>query len=334
MNIILIDFEPNSKWNFDKMLAENTHQEWKVFKKISNTNQGNKMQLFIRYFKYFVFPISFVLNSKNYGNIIAWQQFYGIVYAFYYRLFRVKSNTKLFIMTFIYKEKKGKIGKFYYKFINYALGSRCIEKIFVFSQSEQKYYSEKLNININKFASIDLGVEDVSAIKNTDQESSSKEKFYLSVGRSNRDYGYLIKNWDYSLGKLKIITDIEVKNNYDSNFIEIIKGCYENDYYKILSECYAVIVILEDENISSGELVAIQAGMFSKPIIATENYALKDYIANGYNGFICSKDKFKSYVKKLDDENYYKLMCSNAREKYENCYSLENMAKSIAEYIK
>lgn len=328
-NVILIDFEPSSHWNFKELLEKSTGESWEVKKEVSNIIQGGRIQTLKRYLKYFSFPFSVFSERKRYKKVLAWQQFFGILFAFYYRLFHVSEGPKLYVMTFIYKEKNGFIGKIYRWFIRYSLGAKCLKKIFVFSPSECEYYSKILNVDRSLFISIDLGVEDYC--KDYSYELNS-EKYYLSVGRSNRDYRYLIDNWNGSYGRLKIITDLLIDT--DKETISIIKNCYDQDYYDILKGCYALIVPLEDINISSGELVTIQANMFGKPVIASYNNTLRNYIEDGVNGYMCDKEQFEKYMDILENEDAYKKMCLKSREFYMNHYSLENMAYEIAEYIK
>ena len=132
-NIILIDFPKKENWDFKNSLEEQTNLKWEEEESVSNQRRKNKLSNIIRYLKYFIFPLKIFLKRKNYQNIVAWQQFYGVLYAFYSRLFHSKKYNKLIIMTFIYKEKKGLIGKIYYKFVKYAIQNEYIDKFICFS---------------------------------------------------------------------------------------------------------------------------------------------------------------------------------------------------------
>ena len=328
MNALLIDFNPGDKWNFVELLEAKTKEEWAVLKNVSNLNQGSKWQTLVRYMKYFYFPFKVFLTRNSYEKILAWQQFYGIIYAFFTRIFRIKNGPSIYIMTFIYKEKKGVIGRVYKKFIQYSLESTFLERIFVFSSSEPHYYSEKLNIDVARFSYIKLGVED-----ECEEVSLEHESYFLSVGRSNRDYEFLIRNWEKSWGKLVIITDSEIHAEIDKNTVMVVRNCYGNDYYEYLKKCYAVVLPMKDTNISSGELVTIQAGMFGKPIVSTYNKSLINYIENGVNGFLVKKEDFGNYINFLEDKDIYKEMCLKARKFYSHNYSLSSMAEEIAEFL-
>ena len=108
-NVILIDFPKIKNWEFKKSLNEITNLNWEEIEVVSNQGRKNWLDNVVRYFKYFAFPFRIFMHRKKYKNIIAWQQFYGLLYAFYCRLFHVQKCNSLIIMTFIYKEKKGLI---------------------------------------------------------------------------------------------------------------------------------------------------------------------------------------------------------------------------------
>jgi hypothetical protein len=101
-NVILVDFEPKKDWEFEAEIKKTTKKEWKVLKCISHKDRIGFWANVKRYFKYFFFSFKIFLQRRSYSNIIAWQQFYGLLFAFYCRLFHCKKRNRLMIMTFIY----------------------------------------------------------------------------------------------------------------------------------------------------------------------------------------------------------------------------------------
>lgn len=106
-NVILIDFPKIENWKFKESLNKKTNMKWEERESISNKKRKTILYNMVRYLKYFFFPFKIFLQRKDYKNIIAWQQFYGLLYAFYCRIFHSKKYNNLIVMTFIYKEKKG-----------------------------------------------------------------------------------------------------------------------------------------------------------------------------------------------------------------------------------
>lgn len=105
-NIIITDNSVSDMNEFREGIEETSGIEFKTYAMNANKGRKNKISNFIRYFKYFYFPFIIFLNRKKVERIIAWQQFYGLIYAFYCRVFNVAKKNYLYINVFIYREKK------------------------------------------------------------------------------------------------------------------------------------------------------------------------------------------------------------------------------------
>ena len=324
---LLVDFDINlnSPWSFIDGLNSETNEKWVIFGKTSNKDHGSFGKNLLRYIKYFSFSFEMLRKREHFKVLLAWQQFYGIIIAWIAHLFRLQNMPDIFVMTFIYKKKNGFFGVLYHRFIKFALCSKYVKSVFVCSKSEQLYYSNLFNQNSNFFVPVTLGIEDIA-----DRYAIEDGVYYVSAGRSNRDYAFLEENWPYSY-KLAIISDSvekEVRNdiNYEMN-------CYGNEYLEKVARCHAVIVPLKDNKISSGQLVVLQALMFGKPIIVTKNDTITEYIEDGRCGFIIEKNKESlNRALKLIDENYDSL--SNfARKDFEDRFSLLAFGKNIGRII-
>ena len=326
-NVILVDFDVPKDWIFSKALRMATKKEWKVIQAISNRNHGNVYQKFLRYLKYFTFPFKIFLNRNKYAHVFAWQQFYGLVLAFYFRIFGVKNAPEITVMTFIYKPKKNIFGSMYANFIRYVVKSGYINKFIVFSNNEKKYYAELFDVPEEYFLVATLGLED-----QYDLYSTKTEDFFVSAGRSNRDYSFLIKSWGNE-NQLIIICD--TCNENDTEYIKIMKHCHDEQYMQELARSYAVIVPLEEENISSGQLVILQAMMLKKPVIVTKNKTVVEYIEHGKEGFIIDKNKeaLERAIRQLKIPEVYEVMAECARRRFVNNFSLHAMGTQIGERI-
>lgn len=336
INALLVDFNVSEQWGFYQTLKRTTKCDWKIYKCVSNCNYGNVIQNLIRYFKYFLLPVKIFFISEQFEHILAWQQFYGLILAFYFRIFKVKKNVKITVMTFIYKPRKAPvIGKIYERFIKYIVTSDYIDYFIIFSHSERSYYSSLFGINIDKFKVLKLGIEDVKGEYSLD---SFDEQYFISAGRSNRDYPFLCDIWkDISkMGRekhLSIISDTIHKNSSES--IKYMDKCHGKEYFKELSKCYAVIIPLKDRNISSGQLVILQAMMLGKPVIVTKNDTIFDYIIDGFNGLIIEKNKFAllEAINKLYDKKTYKMLSYNARVYFQKNFSICSLGVQVSKII-
>lgn len=329
-NIILVDYETPYDWEFHKAIENITGNKWNVYKAVSNENHGGILQKLIRYVKYFLVPMKIAKDYRKYNKILAWQQFYGLILAFYFRIFNIKNTPEIIVLTFIYKPKKSLIGKIYDKFMKYIVTSGYIKYFIVFSESEKRRYSSYFGISETQFVFERLGYED----KTNEVKISEHEEFYLAAGRSNRDYNFLVNAWGKRKEKLEIICDTLMLRNVPDN-IKILSNCHNNGFFMELSRCKAVIVPLEDMHISSGQLVIIQAMMYGKPIIVTENDTVRDYVDDRKTGLIIEKNEgdLENAIIALSNEEFYKEISVAEREKYQNEFSIYAMGNRIGKLL-
>ncbi len=309
-NAVLVDFEPNSNWDFFKGLNENN--DWEIIKCVSNGRQS-KAQNIKRVLKYVFFPLKIFFKRKKFEYIVGWQQFYALFLCFYLRLFHCRKGPKVVVLTFIYKEKKGFKGKLYKKFIKYALGCKFLKKLVVLSSYEKEYYSSLFAVSIDKFAFCHIGANEEKKL------IEQKGDYFVSAGRSNRDYDFLVNYFiKHQEHELYIISDRYKNKNITKN-IHILDNCFNLEYEKMVANSFAVIISLYDEPISSGQLVALRAFKYKKPIIATNNSGITDYVLDNENGFIIEKqeESLDSAIKKLLDEQVYKRI-SNSHITFSN----------------
>jgi len=333
-NIILIDSNYDEAVDFKNALSKITESKWETWVCSSNGSRTNKLYNLYRYFQYIFFPLAvlFKVKNKNIEWIVAWQQFYGIFLAFWCRLFHVKEKSNIVIMTFIYKAKSGIVGKIYYRLLKFALQSEYINIITCASNTEIAMYSEIFQLDINKFSFVHWG--EVDYTDKVEENSLSDEKYIFSTGRSNRDWDFIISSFKNSKYNLKIACD-ELKAKKDCN-IEIYDDIFGLEMFSYLKNCYCVVISIADTNISAGQTVLIHAMNFGKPVIITASASLNDYIIDGYNGLIVSKNKesLLCAVEKLYNDKYlYDLLAKNGKEEFERKYSKKTLGENIGKAI-
>ncbi len=329
-NMILIDYDAPDDWEFHKAIEKTTGNKWNIHKAVSNENHGGSVQKLIRYAKYFLVPMKIAKDHKNYNKVLAWQQFYGLILAFYFRLFRIQNTPEIVVLTFIYKPKKYIVGKLYDKFMRYIVTSGYIKYFVVFSESEKKRYADYFDVPEAQFVFETLGYED----KTQEVPIHNAEDFYLAAGRSNRDYKFLVDAWSRRKDQLEIICDTLSLKSIPDN-IEILTDCHGNGFFKELAKCRAVIVPLKDTHISSGQLVIIQAMMYGKPVIITENDAVMDYVDSGRTGLVIEKTEKSLFdaISALEDEVYYQEISVAERKQYESQFSIYAMGTAIGKLL-
>lgn len=328
-NIILVDFVPNEEWTFPSILKTVTGLDWDVkYLKTNNLFSGFFAKL-LRVLSYFLFPLSLIFKYDTYDKIIGWQQFYGLNYAFFLRLFHLRKINNLYILTFIYKRKKGLIGSIYHKYMNFIVTSKYIDKFICFSKDEVEYYSELFNVDIEKFVYIPLGINPVDNIENDD------DGYIFATGRSNRNYDFLIDVLDICKKDAIIACDTYLNKNIKGN-IRVLNDCHGDDMKRLMAKSHIVVIPLNDVNVSSGQLVMLQALSLGKPVICTASNGVKDYIVNNETGILVNNN-IKEWIDAIEnlykDTGLYKKMSDNSKNFFVENFSAEVMYERIGKIV-
>lgn len=322
-NIAMFDSNKQEAEDFIKGLNKSTGLCWEA--KILTANQGrkNKFGNLTRYFKYFLFPFKIFLNRKHYDNIIGWQAFYGLLFVFYCRLFHVKKTNTVLIKNFTYRPKKGFIGKVYFKFMKYIVKSIYIDVFVCTSQTFCNYCAEVFDEPQSRFVSLPFGVNDFTKI--VDMTKPASNDYILSLGRSNRDWDFLINSLGETNYPVKIVCDELHRKKLPDN-ITIYNDVWGNASFEFIRNCKCMVIPIMDGRIASGETVLLQAMSFSKPIVITKPSCLADdYVNDGETGLVVEKNQ-NSLISALnrlyEDETLYKKLAVNGRKLFETKHSL------------
>lgn len=335
-NLILVDFDSPDDWDFIAGLrsCDLGGSRWVVKKSINNTKFfhtgfGNILRCMV----YFLFPLTLVPTAGRYGTIIGWQQFYGICLAFWQRLFHVGRRNSIVIMTFIYKQKSGLAGRIHHHFVRYALGSKSVGCIICHSSHEVTLYTKLFGLKDGVAKFIPLGIDcdkSTTSLQARSQRMDGEALRIFSTGRSNRDYDFLIKALSGTRYHAKIACEWTAATD-DAN-TEIVHDCYGEKMLETMKVADVVCIPLADTEISSGQLVILQAFQAGKPVIVTRNSSAHDYINDGIDGFIIEKTK-AALIAKLDllDSNptLYKEMSANALRAFMENYTSRKMGERL-----
>ncbi len=332
-NVALFDSSQEEAAEFIRGLQDQTGESWRAI--VCNSNKGRQgLTNVIRYIKYFAFPFKIFCQRKRYEKIIGWQEFYGLVYAFYCRLFHVKKCNTLIIKNFIYKPKKGFIGKIYFRFMNYIVKSGYVDTYICASQTMVQYCCEVFGESDEKFVFIPFGVNDFAAAYQP--EGSAANDYILSLGRSNRDWQFLLDGAKDISYPVKIICDELHVEEMPEN-VEILNSVWGDQTHKYIYNCKCMVIPIADGRIASGDTVLLMAMSFGKPIIITKPSCLADdYVTDGYNGLVIDKEsnQLQEAVERIfRDEALYKQLSENGRKHYLDNHSLYTYGKHVGKIV-
>lgn len=333
-NIALFDSTAEEAKDFIHGLEKSTGLNWEAKVLTSNQGRKNKLMNALRYIKYFLFPFAIFLNRRKYNIIIGWQAFYGLLFAFYCRLFRVKKTNALLIKNFIYKPKKGLVGKVYFSFMKYIVKSSYVDVFICSSIKFCELCAEIFDEPRERFVYAPFGINDFTKV--VDMSKPAANDYILALGRSNRDWDFLINSVADSKYPVRIVCD-ELHRQDLPNNVKVYNNVWEKESYEFIRNCKFMVIPILDGNIVAGETVLLQAMSFSKPIIITTPSCLADdYVEDGVTGILVDKNRetlMAAVDKLMHDEQLYDYIAQNCRATYEEKYSLYSFGVRIGSVL-
>jgi len=282
----------------------------------------------LKHLKWMFLAFTTVQMSQNKKMLIFWQQFTGIYYGMFCKLFFIKPKPSL-ILTFIYRKREGILGSLQNKFIKFCISAPQIH-IACHSRIETHRYTRDFKFKTEgKFKFILLGegmpVEYVSP---------TEDRYFFSGGKSNREYFSVIKAFSQINEKLIICANqLDLQNHINSSLIKIYYNKPRNEFYRYIENSFAVILNVANSEISSGQLVLLHALRYGKPIIVTEGPCMQDYILDDY-AFSIKQGDIDSLIKNIgrliQDQKQYNDMSKRARESYHKYFSIDKYLERIA----
>lgn len=328
-NIVIIDSCIEEGRDFVAGLESSTNLKWDVVVKKSN-DRGTLLKELYRYYLYFWVPFVLFLRRKKYRNIIAWQQFYGIIFALYCVLFRVKKTNHLIVMSFIYKRKDGFVGLLYERLIRLVLKSEYVDYYTSVTSSQIPKICKELSLAEDKIKFIPWGIRDLS--QQYTHAFETPMPYVFCAGRSNRDWDIVFETFESSQISCRFVcSDNRYKSKKNEN-IDIYRNLSDEAYFNLLINSSCVVVSIENSDLAGGEITIINALQFGKPVLLIQDAKSSDYIVNGVTGFVVPKDKgiiLKTTNELMKNNKLRQEMGENARKSFEKYYSIESVGRNI-----
>ena len=166
------------------------------------------------------------------------------------------------------------------------------------------------------------------------------DDYSLSIGRSNRDFDFLVKVWrqDCLKDKLLVIASDTWKPTMNMPANVIFRNDIKYDEsFAWFNNCNLCITPIADGNICSGDTVLLTGMMFAKPVVVTTPSTLAEmYVKNGINGIHISKvaeDAANKIAVLLGDKENMLRIGKSARASFLANYSRRSMGVSLCSQI-
>lgn len=343
INVILADREARACETFKRGLEEGSGERWEVWACVSNKGRSRGYNV-VRYFKYLFFPWLAYLRRRKYGTIFAWQVFYAVGFCFYARLLGGKVANRVVGMDLIYRPKRGWVGWLYLNWLKYSINSGVGEEYLVSSEAYRDVLAADTGIARARLTYMPFGKEDFTEMPEAGAERKENRdwaagSYVLALGRSNRDYDWLVSALDGTGRKLHIICDEYRPVRIPEN-VRISNSLSGLQVLPYLRDAAAMVLPLADGRIDSGETVLLMGFMFAKPVVVTGPSCLAaDYLHDGKNGLIVEKDSggvaLKAALARLESEEGLAIRLGTAaREEYDAMYSEYEYGRRVGAWIR
>lgn len=323
-HVIAVDMPVDDEWTFARHLGGLFNHKFRLIS-IDGRAHIPRLQRIIIYIR---IALKLLFHQRQINVLVSWQQFFGLIFASLCHLFHVRKHTCLIVMAFIYRPKHGIIGRLYRWWMRRTLSNGYIDKVLVYSKYETKYYARLLNVNESLFYFIPLGIDQENV------ENIGDEGYWFSTGKSNRDYDFLINTIANTEHQLIIACD-ELTQSKAPN-IKILHNCFGTKMLETMSQAHGVIIALDNEHISSGQLVMLQAMALGKPIIITRSQAVADYVQDGVDALVIDKTKhalLQAIERLNNDIELYNSISAASKKRIYSKHSVESMAQNVANII-
>ena len=335
-NILLADCEAEEVAAFAEQLHLSA-QPFAIMSHIANWKRTGKGSELKRYAKYFGVGFLYFLKRGNYHAIVGWQQFYALIFCFFCSLFHVKKRNFVVALNFTYKPKGGLLEKPYRWFMGKCVCPDYLDYLHVPSEEYADSFGRDFGFPRERIIVAPFGVDDryeaFSAM--AAPLGFEKDGYALAIGRSNRDYDFLIRAWRGVDYPLVIISDTYRGNAEDEN-IRILTDVAGEASYPWIANCGLMIIPIDDETICSGDTVLLTAMSVGRKVLITAPSALAQmYITDGDNALLTEKneEQFRLRVSEALFSEKHRDLGKRARDSFLRNYSRGSMGKEIARQL-
>ena len=204
--------------------------------------------------------------------------------------------------------------------------------VICYSRHEAAQYTALFQLRSVKFVSIPYGLH----VTDTQPAVPEGVPYVLSAGRSGRDYATLL-NTAARLPAIqfKIICDSQapLKGLAVPANVEVLRRCVAGDYFRVLRRAQLVVVPLNPTEISSGQMVLLQAKALGKATVITRTPTSVEYgehLRDLYFVQAGSLDELSDAISRLmADDSLRAAIGSGASRHFQAEHSMQAFARNL-----
>lgn len=295
------------------------------------TGPGSELR---RYATYFAVGFVTFLKRKNYRVILGWQQFYALIFCFFCQLFQVKKTSIVVALNYTYKPKRGKAAGIYRWFMSKCVSGKYLDYIHVLSEQYADAISKEFGFPRERIVVSAFGVNDEYDVLSKMNAPTGYESgaYALAIGRSNRDYDFLIRAWESVDYPLVIISDT-YQGQAGAAHINILRDVVGTASLPWIANCELMVVPIDDGAVCSGDTVLLTAMMAERKILVTVPSTLAEmYVVDGENAVLSPKEEetFRMRVRDMLASEDYEQLGRQARSSFLKNFSRRSMGEALA----
>jgi len=283
---------------------------------------------------FFLFATRGFVKGLRYDVVISWSGVVGLFVGFLKLIF-FRNKPRLFVKTFIFRPRANRIMN-WTRFWSCKICTKKMDGIICHSSDEISYYTNLFHLNREQIRFVPYGIE----LPQIDFQRKGENPYLVSAGKSNRDYELLRRAMDRIEMKIKIYCskDYEkvLRNTKNSNF-EIHTDTPLEEFLRALWDSLFVVIPLKIPEMSSGQLVLLQAMALGKGVIATDCWGTRDYVKHMENGILVAPNNASELREKIlhliDKPEEAEKLGTNAKKTVEEHFNICSFASSIGNYI-
>lgn len=338
-NVVIADCSIEEIQTFADGIAETIGEPVEIItsfkKKYSTKSLWGKIKY---YTTFFTFSFKIWRRRKEFKLVLGWQQFYALNFGFYSRLFGSKNKDLTSVaVNYTYKQKPGIIGKLYASYMRYC--TNAVNFLHVLSFGYAKRINQELGFPIDKILVTHFGTPDF-AEKWEKLPNPETEPYVLSIGRSNRDFDFLVDIWSQPQladHRLIILADLWKPSHPLPPNVTHYDNVLGEKSFAYIANAELSVVPVDDPLICSGDTVLLNSMMMKVPVAVTNPSTLSDmYITDGYDGIYIERDAAAAAEKiasVLNNERRKKELGEAARQSYLQRFSRYTMGKELGEQL-
>ncbi|WP_434782463.1 glycosyltransferase family 4 protein [Ferrovum myxofaciens] len=276
-----------------------------------------------------------LILSKPYPDTVVVGSHIEVIIFGIFRALLFRKRPNIVLLGFIFTHRPQPLANWlrglYFRFV-FSIADQAI----CHSSLEVERYKEIFKSSRTRFEYIPYGLHiSVDADPSEEQRTLEKKNFpdagdyILSAGRSGRDYATLFK----AVAPLPIALHVVCDSEFALSGLEVpanvllLRNCYDKAYVQELKNALFVVIPLQVNDISAGQMVLIQAMAFSKPAIITRTPTVEEYVTEGVDSILVKRGDVvelrEAIQRLLSDQGFKEKLGAHANATYKSKFCMK-----------